>query len=344
MKLDIQIDQWALHEPFVTARETTTHIRTVTAVLIENGQRGRGEALGVDYLGETADSMAAQLESVRAEIERKPPNSPGARQRRSRNEGHNHNLNFHAISEMLPAGGARNALDCALWDLRARQQGRRVWQMLGMEVQPVTTVYTLSMGDGDDMAREALLHAQFPILKLKLGADDTAEKLRAIRDARPDAGLIIDGNGSWSMELLDRMMDVLLECRVSMLEQPLEMGQDEALAGLNYPVTLCADESCQHAGDLPGLAGRYHMVNIKLDKCGGLSEALRMVDWCRQNGLKLMVGNMLGSSLAMAPGFVVAQHCQFTDLDGPLWQRTDRDPPLDIENGVIQPPEAALWG
>ena len=188
------------------------------------------------------------------------------------------------------------------------------------------------------------------IIELVSGAGDKLdcimipERLLAIHQARPDAELVIDANGAWSVDLLKQHAPLLETCRVRMVEQPLPAGRDQELQGLDYPLPLCADESCQSAADLPALKGWYQVFNIKLDKCGGLTEALRMVAWCREHGRQMMVGNMLGSSLAMAPGFVVAQFCSFVDLDGPLWQKTDQAVPLRFEAAKIYPPEPGLWG
>jgi L-alanine-DL-glutamate epimerase-like enolase superfamily enzyme len=324
MKISVSTERWEMTMPFVTSREAITYIDTMTVCLAEDGACGRGEALGVDYLGESAGTMSSQLEDVRSEL------TTG--------------VDFDEINRLLPPGGARNALDCALWDLRAKQSGKRVWNMLGIPSRPVTTVYTLSLDTPERMAAQALAHVQFPVLKLKLDQERIGERLKAIREARPDATLIIDANGAWSIPLLDSVADDLLACGVAMVEQPLPMGRDPALEGLDYPVTLCADESCQSRSDLRSIGNRYRMVNIKLDKCGGLSEAMKMVNWCRQNGLQLMVGNMLGSSLAMAPAFLVAQYCRYVDLDGPLWQKTDREAPIRYEGARMHGPETTLWG
>lgn len=324
MKLEIQIDTWEMHEPFVTARDTTTHIDTVTAVLADGDLAGRGEALGIGYLGESRDSIVEQIEGMRDELE------AGA--------------DRAALQALLPPGGARNALDCAMWDLEAKRSASRVWDLLDMSVQPVETVFTISLNARERMAAQASRNTQYPVLKLKLDGEDTAGRLRAVRKARPDARLVVDGNCSWSMALLDELADTLVECAVEMLEQPLPAGGDDALTGYHYPVPLCADESCQDSADLETAATRYSMINIKLDKSGGLTEALAMIDWCKRNGLELMVGNMLGSSLAMAPGFLVAQACRFVDLDGPLWQRTDRDHPIEYRGSLLQAPPQQLWG
>jgi L-alanine-DL-glutamate epimerase-like enolase superfamily enzyme len=249
-----------------------------------------------------------------------------------------------ALQAMLPPGGARNALDCALWDLACRRTGSRAWDLLGRSVHPVTTCYTLSLDSAEAMADEARAHGKHAVLKLKLDADDVEARLEAVRKARPDAELLIDANGAWDRPLLERVGDVLARHRVALLEQPLPRGSEDALARLNYPVPLCADESCQHAGELEALVDRFQVVNIKLDKAGGLTEALAVADRAQVLGFDLMVGNMLGSSLAMAPAFLVAQACRWVDLDGPLWQRADRDHPIRYDDGVMHLPQAALWG
>jgi L-alanine-DL-glutamate epimerase-like enolase superfamily enzyme len=324
MKLALEIDTWKLREPFVTARDRVTEITTLTAVVSDGAHRGRGEALGVSYRGETVDTMSAALRAVQREVES--------------------GIDNEELQRLLGPGGARNALDCALWDLRAKREGVRVWDLLQVPASAVTTVYTLSLGTAAHMAAEARERSGCPVLKVKLDARDAAEKIRAIRRARPDAEIVIDANGSWNLALLDELEPVLVENRIAMLEQPLPAGSDGALAGRDYAVTLCADESCQSSAQLEYCAERYRMINIKLDKCGGLTEAMRMVEQCRARGLELMVGNMLGTSLAMAPAMLPAQFCRFVDLDGPLFQVTDRDPPLTYRGTSIDPPDPALWG
>jgi L-alanine-DL-glutamate epimerase-like enolase superfamily enzyme len=236
-------------------------------------------------------------------------------------------------------------VDCALWDLECKRQGKRAWELAGMpDTQTVSTVYTLSLDEPRTMAAEALAHANYPILKLKLDSEQVLERLQAIRAARPDAQLLIDANGSWTADLLQRIGEDLAELGVAMVEQPLPRGADTALAQVQIAVPLYADESCQSLAEMDSLADRYQGVNIKLDKCGGLTEALAMLERAQQLGLETMVGNMLGSSLAMAPAFLVAQRCRWVDLDGPLWQRADHEPAMRFESGTVHPPEAALWG
>lgn len=324
MKLELEIDTWALREPFVTARDRITEITTLTAVVTDGRHRGRGEALGVGYRGETIDTMTAQIRDVQRKVEA--------------------GTDSEALQRLLGPGGARNALDCALWDLHAKREGARVWDLMGVPAQPVTTVYTLSLDATEHMAAEARERAECPVLKVKLDARGTEEKIRAIRAARPDADLVIDANGSWSLPLLYELESVLVENRIAMVEQPLAVGTDGELAGHRYAVTLCADESCQSSAHLDYCAERYRMINIKLDKCGGLTEAMRMAEWCRSRGLELMIGNMLGTSLAMAPAMLPAQYCRFVDLDGPLFQVRDRDPPLAYCDSVIELPDPRLWG
>jgi L-alanine-DL-glutamate epimerase-like enolase superfamily enzyme len=324
MKLSFSIDSWSLKEPFVTAKDYTFRIETLTVQIKDGRHVGRGEALGVDYLGETALSMGDQVLAVAPAVDA--------------------GIDCRQLQALLPAGGARNAIDCALWDLACKRAGQRIWQLLGLAAAPVTTVYTLSLDKPEAMAGQASAHRSMPALKLKLNGNEPAACLRAVRAARPDAELLIDANGGWSPALLDEMAGVLVDCQVALLEQPLERGADQYLAGLDYPVPLGADESCQGLAELEQAAASYQVINIKLDKCGGLSEALQMVEWCRARGITLMVGNMLGSSLAMAPAMVVARSCRFVDLDGPLWQQSDRAPPLRFNGALVHPPDARLWG
>jgi len=328
VKLSIDLDEWPLREPFVIAGSTTESIVTVTVTLDDGVARGWGEALGVDYLGETAASMREQLETCRARVESVVLGRPEEA----------------ALSLPLPAGGARNAVDCALWDLFCKRTGQTIWSILGVEPRLVTTAFTLSLDAPEAMAVAARRAAAYPLLKLKLDADDPAARLAAVRASRPDAELLVDANGSWSAALLAELAPALVDHRVALVEQPLPAGADVALVDWDAPVPLCADESSQTSAGLDQLAARYRVVNVKLDKCGGLTEALRIVKRCRELGFGLMVGNMLGSSLAMAPAFVVAQHCRWVDLDGPLLQRTDRQPPMHYEGPLLHPPPRELWG
>jgi len=324
VKLELGLDTWPLAEPFVTAAEVTTAIRTVTVTLREAGFFGRGEAIGVDYRGETPETMAAAIETVRPVVE--------AGQGRD------------ALRELLPPGGARNALDCALWDLECKRAARRAWTLAGLAARPLTTAFTLPLGSPGSMAEAARRAAGYPVLKLKLDGTRPATALAAVREARPDARLLVDVNGGWTRAQLHELAPVLAACGVELVEQPLAVGADQELSAADCPVPLCADESFQCLTDLERLPRAYRYVNVKLDKCGGLTEALAIAARCAEHRLEVMVGNMLGSSLAMAPAFVVAQRAAFVDLDGPLLQARDRSHPIRYDGARMHPPSPALWG
>ena len=324
MQLTLTPHRWEMVAPFVTAGETVNHIDVLHVMLERAGTVGRAETMGVDYFGETVESLQAELSAF----------DPAAISR----------LDRETLQTLLPPGGSRNGLDCALWDLEAKQTARGITALTGIAMAPLHTLFTLSLDDPDAMARRAYEVPQLKRLKLKLNAKEPLDCLQAIREARPDAQLVIDANGSWTPEVMMAVGDRLARFEVALLEQPLPHGDDGALENLRYPVPLCADESCQSSADLEAVADRYDAINIKLDKCGGLTDALAIREWCQRHGKRIMVGNMLGSSLAMAPALVVAQGADFVDLDGPLWQRADVSPALAVESGCIQPPEPALWG
>jgi L-alanine-DL-glutamate epimerase-like enolase superfamily enzyme len=320
------IERWELIEPFATARDCVTHLPVLVVTLTgRDGRRGWAEAAGVDYDGETPESMAAQIESVRDELgDDIPPED---------------------LLRLLPAGGARNALDCALWDLRAKESGVPVWIRAGLAApRPVTTAFTLGLGDDATTRRKAREARHYPLLKLKVDAERPLEIVRSVREEHPAARLIVDANQAWTLDLLDDLLPDLRDLGVELVEQPLPRGDDAALDGLTPLLPLAADESCTDRASLSRLSGRYRYVNVKLDKCGGLTEALAMRGDARRLGLELMVGNMCGTSLAMAPAFLVAQSCRYVDLDGPLLQKLDRRHPIRFEAGRMQPPDRALWG
>jgi L-Ala-D/L-Glu epimerase len=320
------LERWELIEPFATARDSVTHVPVLVVRLTgAGGHRGWAEAAGVDYDGETPESMAAQVDAVRGAL---------------------HDcVTGQELLELLPAGGARNAIDCALWDLRAKEAGRTVWQLAGQpEPQPVTTAFTIGLGDAPEVQRKARQARDYPLLKLKVDAERHVDLVRVVREAHPVARLIVDANQSWTRALLEQLLPELHSQGVELVEQPVRRGEDATLDGLVSPVPLAADESCTDRSSLAALAGRYQCVNIKLDKCGGLTEALAMCAEARRLGLGLMVGNMCGTSLAMAPGFLLAQQCIVADLDGPLLQRLDRSDPIRFDRGLMHAPSAALWG
>lgn len=320
------VERWELVEPFVTARDANTHVPVLVVQLTgPRGHRGWAEAAGVDYDGETPDSMATQVAAVRHALHDR--------------------LTGAELLELLPAGGARNALDCALWDLRAKESGSPAWKLAGLPPpHPVTTAFTIGLGDEPEVRRKAQQAREFPLLKLKVDDERHVGLVRAVREAHPTARVIVDANQSWTRALLERLIPQLHGLGVELIEQPVPRGDDASLDGLRSPVPVAADESCTDRHSLAAMAGRYQGVNIKLDKCGGLTEALAMCAEARRLGLDLMVGNMCGTSLAMAPAFLVAQACVVTDLDGPLLQRLDRPHPIRFERGVMHAPDPALWG
>ncbi|MDT8320372.1 MAG: N-acetyl-D-Glu racemase DgcA [Xanthomonadales bacterium] len=325
MELSLHIEEWELVQRFRIAGSEWTHSRGIVVQLAEDGHTGRGEAQGVFYLDETAASIYQQVDDVAQDI----------RAGISREE----------LQALLPPGGARNAIDCALWDLECKRSGKTVWQLTGMEPQPVTTVFTIGIEDSPQaMAAQAAAATGAPVLKIKLDADRPYEKLAAIRAARPDATLVVDANQGWDFELLQEIAPKCAGLDLVMLEQPLPRGGDEALESFQSPVLLAADESCLHSGELSTAARRYGMINIKLDKTGGLTEALSLARQARALGCKLMVGNMVGTSLAMAPSFVVAQLCDFVDIDGPLLLKYDRPNGLRYRKGEVAVFDPTLWG
>ena len=320
------IEHWAMCEPFEIAREVITDLPVLMLSLSDGqGHTGRAEAAGVDYDGETPQTMAGQIAAVLDQL----------------HDG----LDGRELMQILPAGGARNALDCALWDLRAKQSGIPAWRQAGLDpLEPVTTVFTIGLGDEATTRRKLRAARHYPLLKLKVDAQRHVDIVRMVREEHPAARVIVDANQSWSRELLVALLPELVTLGVELVEQPLPRGEDAQLDDLQSPIPLAADESCTDSSSLAALAGRYQYVTIKLDKCGGLTEAFTMADAAQRLGLGLMVGNMCGTSLAMAPAFLLAQRCTYVDLDGPLLQQLDRATPLVYHGGLIDPPGAALWG
>lgn len=328
MQLTLTPLDWRLRDPFITARET---IASVPALLVElqdeAGNRGRGEAVGIDYAGETPASMMAQLEELRGTLERLVW------------------AERVALSSWLPAGGARNALDAALWDLEAKATRIPVWRLAGMSApKPLITAFTIGLGDLDTVRRSAHAHAAWPLLKVKVDARRHLGHVRAVREAAPRARLIVDANGSWSDELLQELSPQLHRLGVEAIEQPLPADGDSLVISHRYSVPLCADESFQDLRSLDRVRNRYEILNLKLDKTGGLTEALVIARAARKEGFRLMAGNMCGSSLAIAPAVLLAQLCDLVDLDGPLLQVLDWKPALEYCEGRINHASPALWG
>lgn len=325
MHFSIHIADWELTEPFRIAGNEWINSRCLVVQLGEDGCVGRGEAQGVFYLDETAESIFAQAHGVADEIRK--------------------GISREALQDLLPPGGARNAIDCALWDLECKKTGKTIWQLTGIDPKPVTTVFTIGLEDTPRaMAAKATAAADAPVLKIKLDGHLPYEKLAAIRAARPDAELVVDANQGWSFELLKEVLPRCVDLDLGMIEQPLERGGDSMLEGFKSPITLAADESCLHTGELETAARRYSMINIKLDKTGGLTEGLRLAKAAREKGCKLMVGNMVGTSLSMAPSFVVAQLCDLVDIDGPLLLKYDQPRGLQYNRGVVDVFDPRLWG
>jgi L-alanine-DL-glutamate epimerase-like enolase superfamily enzyme len=324
--LRVAIEKFPLKEPFHITGHTMVDTDVVTVELEKDGFVGRGEASGVYYRkNDDVPGNVKQIEAVRARIEA--------------------GTDREALRRLLPIGGARNAVDCALWDLEAKRTGRAAWQIAGLDrPHPLLTTFTVGANDPDKMAADARAYTQAKAIKLKLtGQPADADRVRAVRAARPDVWLGVDANQGFTRPFMETLMPVLVEARVELIEQPFKIGQEAQLDGLRSPIPLAADESVQGLADLPALVGRFNVVNIKLDKCGGLTEALAMAREARRLGLDVMVGNMLGTSLAMAPSFLVGQLCKVVDLDGPMFLSTDRSISVRYANGLISCPEA-LWG
>lgn len=319
----MEVESWDYREPFHITGYTWTCMDIIYVEIHEDGATGRGEAAGVYYFDETGDSMRRDILSVRPAIE------AGAGR--------------EDLLGLLPAGGARNALDCALWDLEAKLAGKTIWELTGVDPGPLQTVLTVGLDTPDVMAASAKRLAS-DRLKVKLSGDAPLERIVAVRKARPDADIIVDANQGWSFAQLEELAPKFRELRVAMIEQPLPRGADDGLEGFESPVPLCADESCLDTSEFELAARRYHVINIKLDKTGGLTEALALAKLARRRGLDVMVGNMVGTSLAMAPGCVVAQLCRFVDLDGPCFLVRDREHAIRYDNGALTLPTPALWG
>ena len=293
----------------------------LTVRVQRGGITGWGECVPYARYDETLESVTAQIEGLPAGISRAD------------------------LQDALPAGAARNAVDCALWDLEAKQAGKRVWELAGLpKPGPEITAYTLSLDTPEKMREQAAKHAFRPLLKIKLGTPDDMARLEAVRAGAPESAIIVDANEGWSAEVYTDLAPYLVRLGVMLVEQPLPAGEDEALIGMQRPVPVCADESCHDCSSLPKLKGKYDIVNIKLDKTGGLTEAIKLKAAAEAEGYGVMVGCMVGSSLAMAPAVLIAQGVAYTDLDGPLLLAEDRDKPLKFDDAGVHPPSAALWG
>lgn len=324
-RLSVHKTSWPMTAPFRITGYVFEAVDAVVVELGEDGHVGRGEGCGVYYLDDTADGMLDQIEAMRIDIEG--------------------GLTRDELQEALSPGGARNALDCALWDLETQITGRSIWDLTGISPKSVETVFTVGIDETPEkMAQKAARARSYPVLKVKLDGEAPVERIAAIREARPDATLVIDANQGFTLAQLKAIVEPLAALGVAMIEQPLPRGGDEGLAGVRSPVPICADESCLHRGELPAALERYDMINIKLDKTGGLTEALALAEKARAAGKRLMVGNMVGTSLSMAPAFVVAQLCDFVDLDGPLNLKSDYLNGMSYDGGTVSAPAPGFWG
>jgi len=326
-RLTVTAEAYPIAGSFRIARETRTRSEVVVATLTDGEHRGRGECVPYKRYGESVAGVVAEIEAMAHRLE----------------EG----LDREGLRKAMKAGAARNAIDCALWDLEAKRTGTTVAGRLDISPVPLVTAYTLSLGEPAEMAEAAAaaVAAERPLLKVKLGAPTgDAARIRAVREAAPDAKLVVDANEGWNDTNLLLNLSACADWGVALVEQPLPASRDGVLATISHPVSVCADESAHVAADCARLASRYDAVNVKLDKAGGLTEALAMLAEARANGLSVMVGCMLATSLSMAPAVLAAQGADFVDLDGPLLLAHDREPGLLYEGSLVHPPTPALWG
>jgi len=321
MRIKVTRNVFRLAQVFTISRGSRTEAQVLTVHVSDGAAQGWGECVPYARYGETLDSVTDEIEGLPETFDRAD------------------------LAQLLPAGAARNAVDCALWDLEAKRAGQRVWSLAGLATPgPHITAYTLSLDSPEAMQAQAALNAHRPLLKIKLGTPDDMPRLEAVRAGAPDARIIVDANEGWSANIYADLAPHLVRLGVDLVEQPLPADDDDALIGLDRPVPVCADESCHDRASLPALQGKYDMVNIKLDKTGGLTEALALRSAAIAQGYGIMVGCMVGSSLAMAPAVLLAQGAAVVDLDGPLLLAEDRDTPMTFDAAGVHPPDAALWG
>jgi L-alanine-DL-glutamate epimerase-like enolase superfamily enzyme len=328
MQIRVDTESWDYKVPFRVSRGAESALDVLVVTLTDSqGHAGRGEAAGVDYDGETVPLLCAQLDTVRPAIER------GAV------------LGFGSLATLLPPGGARNAVDCALWDLTAKQRRTTVWQLAGLtNPRRLTSSITLGIDTDEAVAAGARHYADWPLIKVKVDGERHLDAVRLVHAACPAAGLIVDPNQAWSCDLLNRLAPDLQSLGVVLIEQPVPRGEDQSLRGYSGSIRLAADESVADRAGLAAVKDFYQVVNVKLDKTGGLTEALILARDARALGLQVMVGCMAGTSLAMAPGMVVGQLAEFVDLDGPLLHTDDRKHGIEYDRGLMRLPSAALWG
>ena len=324
-RLTVTHRAWPLARPFMTAHGVKTTVDVVVAEISDVESRGRGEGVPLRRYGESIDSVVAALDAMKGAVFS--------------------GLNRDTLQHAMPPGAARNALDCAFWDIDAKRAYCSVAELAGLgAVQPLMTAFTVAFDTPDRMAELAAANRTRPLLKLELGGDGDVERVRAVRQAAPAARLIVDANESWNEPQLSEYMPMLIDLRVALIEQPLPADADDALARLERPILLCADESCRTVADLDRLDGKYQAINIKLDKAGGLTEALALAAEAKRRGLRIMVGGVISTSLGIAPALLVAQQADIVDLDGPLCLALDRGAGLRYDGSTIHPPDPKYWG
>lgn len=323
--LAVKAESWPIRGTFTISRGSKTQADVVLVELNDNQHAGRGECVPYPRYGESIEQVIALIEDLREDLK--------------------NDLDRQTLQSRMPSGAARNAVDCAFWDLEAKQHNKRAWHLAGLEkLTPLTTAYTLSLDEPAAMRANAAKNQSMPLLKLKLSGTGDIERVQAAHEGSPNARIIIDANEGWTTATYNELAPTLQQLGVEMIEQPFPAGNDEELRTLNRTIPVCADESCHDSNSLDDIIGKYDMVNIKLDKTGGLTEALKLAIAAQNNGLGVMTGCMVSTSLAMAPAMVVAQHASIVDLDGPLLLAQDRTNGLDINNGIMQAPASALWG
>ena len=324
LTVEVREEIWPLKKVFRISRGSHTEAQVVVVTVANDEHIGRGEGVPIKRYAQSVESVLAQIESIKAEEK----------------------LDRQRLQQLLPAGAARNALDCALWDLEAKTSGKRVWELANTPIVPeVETSFTISLDTPEKMAAAAGVAAELPILKLKLQGDDLdLARVKGVRESAPAARLLIDANESWSPEHYRKIVPELHELGVELIEQPFPANADEVLENIDHPIPVCADESCHTTADLRRLTNRYDMINVKLDKSGGLTEALRLCDRARDSGFKLLIGCMVCTSLGIAPARLLASNADLVDLDGPLLLGRDREHGLAYTNGRLALPSAQLWG
>lgn len=323
--LHVETETYPIAGTFTISRGSRTEISVVTVRLTRDGITGQAECVPYPRYGESVEGVADTIRQFGARL--------------------TSDVTCRSLLDLMPAGAARNAVDCALWDLEAKSTGIPAWKTFGLDaMRPVTTAYTLSLGTPEEMGKAAAAASSRPLLKVKLGGDGDDERIDAVRRGAPDSDLIVDANEAWRDHLLERLLTAAHRAGVKLVEQPLPAGDDDALRDCSHAVPICADESAHTADRIGTLIGKYDAINIKLDKTGGLTEAQTLAKAARDHDFQIMVGCMVGTSLGMAPATLIAQQADFVDLDGPLLLARDREPGLKYEGSIVHPPEARLWG